>query len=113
MALWRKRNYPVCEQCGRRQSSILMTVNGKKAYLCGDCAYSVHCLHMRIRKNGDKHRAAIFKRDGYRCVKCGATTNLTLDHIKPIALGGTSDYDNLQTLCATCNYGKADRRIGV
>lgn len=33
---------------------------------------------------------------------------MTLDHYIPLALGGTSDEDNLVLCCATCNSDKAD-----
>lgn len=60
----------------------------------------------------NKMRFSIYKRDGYRCQICGrtdATDYLEIDHIKPIAKGGKSTYDNLQTLCRKCNKEKGDR----
>ena len=54
-------------------------------------------------------RFAIYRRDGWRCRKCGkgqAHAHLEIDHIKPIAKGGKSTYDNLQTLCHVCNKEK-------
>lgn len=51
-------------------------------------------------------RARIFARDGYSCVYCGATEDLTIDHLVSRALGGTNQLDNLQTLCRTCNEAK-------
>lgn len=40
---------------------------------------------------------------GYMCMHCGATNELVIDHIVPIALGGLSELDNLQLLCRRCN----------
>ena len=61
-------------------------------------------------KVSNKMRFAIYERDGYRCCKCGRHTNdLEIDHIFPIAKGGKSTFDNLQTLCHRCNYQKSDR----
>ena len=60
-------------------------------------------------KVSNKMRFAIYKRDGYRCRICGRTHNsalLEVDHIYPIAKGGKSTYDNLQTLCHDCNVKK-------
>lgn len=54
-------------------------------------------------------RAAILRRDG-KCLECGATGDLTLDHIVPRALGGTDDEKNLQTLCRRCNSAKNNRQ---
>lgn len=52
----------------------------------------------------------MFERDGYRCVQCGATEDLTLDHIVPIGHGGSMAVTNLQTMCRTCNHAKGDGR---
>lgn len=61
-----------------------------------------------------KLRTAVLKRDGHRCVKCGAdpsrdrAVRLEVDHIVPVARGGASTLENLQTLCWSCNQGKKD-----
>lgn len=47
-------------------------------------------------------RKAVFERDR-SCVKCGSTYNLQFDHIKPIALGGVTELNNLRLLCHNCN----------
>ena len=58
----------------------------------------------------NKMRFAIYQRDGYRCRKCGRKTDdLEVDHIIPIAKGGKSTFDNLQTLCHRCNVRKGDK----
>ena len=58
-------------------------------------------------KVSNKLRFAIYARDGYRCRKCGRKTDdLEIDHIIPIAKGGKTVYDNLQTLCRRCNKRK-------
>lgn len=44
-----------------------------------------------------------------RCVKCGATENLTIDHIKPLSKGGTNSKRNLQCLCGPCNWKKGSK----
>jgi hypothetical protein len=77
----------------------------------------------RVRRYRDKRRAAglpllgdysrfrseLTARDGERCVYCEATTNLVVDHMVPIALGGTDAIDNLALACRPCNSGKAGR----
>jgi hypothetical protein len=55
-------------------------------------------------------RFEIFKRDSWRCIYCGATPNdgpLHVDHVKPVAAGGTNDPANLVTACGACNLGKS------
>lgn len=54
-------------------------------------------------------RLAVYKRDGYRCVVCGTSDNLTLDHRIPLARGGTDAVSNLQTMCSTHNEEKDDQ----
>jgi hypothetical protein len=55
-------------------------------------------------------KQAVWKRDGGKCVQCGATTELHFDHIIPFSKGGTSLLsDNIQLLCAKHNLGKRDR----
>lgn len=56
-----------------------------------------------------KLRALIMERDGAKCRWCGETEGLALDHILPVAAGGTDDPDNLQLLCGSCNSSKGDR----
>jgi 5-methylcytosine-specific restriction endonuclease McrA len=48
----------------------------------------------------------VFFRHGSICAKCGATEDLTIDHIIPMARGGTNDLENLQILCRKCNSSK-------
>lgn len=48
---------------------------------------------------------------GNRCLCCGKPgryTKLTVDHVVPVALGGSSYIDNLQPLCPICNNNKSD-----
>ena len=43
-----------------------------------------------------------------RCQICGRTNCLTVDHIIPLACGGSNHRRNLQCLCWWCNQAKAD-----
>lgn len=54
-------------------------------------------------------RDAVFARDGYQCVTCGALDDLTLDHIHPWSLGGPDTVENLRVLCRPCNSRKGAR----
>lgn len=52
----------------------------------------------------------VWKRDGGKCVVCGASDELHFDHIIPFSRGGTSlTPDNIQLLCARHNIAKHDR----
>jgi hypothetical protein len=54
----------------------------------------------------------VWKRDGGKCLKCGATDDLHFDHIIPFSKGGSSLVaDNVQLLCAKHNLEKSDRII--
>jgi hypothetical protein len=62
-------------------------------------------------------RFEVFKRDSFRCQYCGATPSetvlLEVDHIHPVAEGGTNDIDNLVTACQACNRGKSAVLLSV
>ena len=61
-----------------------------------------------------KMRFEVFKRDKFTCQYCGRTVPdviLEVDHIKPVAEGGTNDLINLVTSCKDCNRGKGKRKI--
>ena len=74
-----------------------------------DMKYLYHDIKPTKRKHNPKAvKNAVLKRDNYRCVKCGSTRNLEIDHKVSLANGGTNHIDNLQTLCQDCN-----RRKGV
>jgi hypothetical protein len=57
-------------------------------------------------------RKTVMERDKYRCVMCGTHIDLTIDHIVPLAKGGGTDVQNLQTLCRRCNSSKGAKYIG-
>lgn len=53
-------------------------------------------------------RYEILKRDGHTCQYCRATdAPLTIDHVVPVALGGSDDPSNLVAACRDCNAGKS------
>lgn len=64
------------------------------------------------RNISPKVRREIFIRDGFKCQECGAypgkdkSVCLHVDHIVPVAKGGSNESSNLRTLCDTCNFGK-------
>lgn len=57
----------------------------------------------------DRIRDAVMERDERTCVQCGATEDLSLDHIHPYSLGGRDTIENLRVLCRSCNSSKGAR----
>lgn len=63
------------------------------------------------RENIDqKTRYRILHRDSSTCQRCGKTIadgiKLVIDHKVPVEWGGSTEDDNLWTLCEPCNLGK-------
>lgn len=73
-------------------------------------------------RNGVISRQYVFKRDRWTCHLCGTKVQQdqrapsplapTLDHIVPLARGGTHTYDNLALAHFICNSTKSDRGGG-
>jgi len=64
-------------------------------------------------------RDAVMIRDGHRCTfvgrngkRCTATHDLQIDHIRPRALGGNHEPENLRVLCGAHNRYEARRILG-
>ena len=84
---------------------------------------SVELRSLRPGKKKAKHkrkklpesvRWMILERAQGKCELCGASLEyegvlLTVDHIVPIAMGGTDSPENLRALCSRCNTGKGSK----
>lgn len=116
------RDYGIaaCEGCGQ-----LFIKDCKEARHCKDCRYERRGERRKAQRHRQAERAGIsvsklkklhyqphftkgakrraLKRDGYRCVWCGSTVDLTEDHIVPVRDGGFGTTDNLRTLCLKCH----------
>ena len=89
--------------------SLIGRVNNKRGTFYQDEEIWQAICRVERGKVTNKLRFAIYARDGNRCRKCGRrSANLEIDHIVPIAKGGKSTYNNLQTLCHRCNVEKGD-----
>lgn len=53
-----------------------------------------------------KTRHFVFNRDGNKCLHCGTSEELTIDHIIPLCRNGADNKVNMQTLCKSCNCKK-------
>jgi len=57
-------------------------------------------------------RRTVFARDNYTCQYCGHTGGeLTIDHVIPKRLGGTTTWDNVVAACRRCNMKKSDKLL--
>ena len=89
-----------CEQCVQRR--IQKTVSGRQSDRIG--------LPATLRFQ-------VLQASGFRCHYCGRGSNSTppveleVDHIVPVAAGGTNDLGNLQAACRDCNRGKSATEI--
>ena len=103
-----------CNQCDKQ-----MTVDDERNYklLCYQCcsyawrsyelAHGGVCNDDINKRHVTKEmKRLIIGRDNSACLKCGSTKNLNVDHITPLSRGGDNGYDNLQTLCSSCNSKK-------
>lgn len=48
-------------------------------------------------------------RDNFECQYCPNKEKLTYDHVNPVSLGGTTEWDNIVICCESCNFKKANR----
>jgi hypothetical protein len=77
-----------------------------------DLAAEQHEIHERRRIIPTEIKLDVWKRDGGKCVTCGADDELHFDHILPYSKGGTSiKVENVQLLCARHNLSKSNKII--
>lgn len=79
-------------------------------------AASYHKRQAKKKINGGSFTAQEWRelcnRYGGKCLRCGRSdVKLTVDHVLPIDLGGSSDIGNIQPLCKSCNSWKSRRHI--
>jgi 5-methylcytosine-specific restriction endonuclease McrA len=114
-----------CSSCGVEYLSTKM--NKGVCAICRDKQQKKSDSSKQARKAAKRARKRIvtqsvnvdliYKRDGYKCVECKSKVvksktykpnQATIDHIIPIAKGGSHTIDNLQTMCQSCNSKKRD-----
>lgn len=119
------QNKSICPNCSREHMAK------HRICKCVDCAHKAQRVYHRAydskRNMMKKGRPAesiwknkVFALDGWRCHMCNkkvqkkniyADNAAELDHIIPISKGGLHTYDNVQTLCRSCNQKKSDSII--
>lgn len=74
----------------------------------------LHNLH-NVHNTACPYNSAVqAERDKHTCQSCGRKAPevvLEVDHLLPVAKGGTDDFDNLITSCKDCNRGKYTKLI--
>ena len=71
-------------------------------------------LEEEVRKISNSLRFEVFQRDRHTCQYCGRRApdvELEVDHVIPVARGGTDAFENLMTSCRECNSGKSAKLI--
>ena len=59
------------------------------------------------RQLTDEERQGLWEAQGSVCISCGCTgTELEVDQISPLFVGGTDSLENLQVLCKACHAEK-------
>ena len=77
-----------------------------------DITLSTHADLVRRRLIPTTVKLQVWKRDGGKCVVCGATDELQFDHDLPYSKGGSSiTADNVQLLCVRHNLQKHNKII--
>ncbi|MCX6158108.1 MAG: HNH endonuclease [Ignavibacteriae bacterium] len=68
--------------------------------------------HKTKRGVSDRLRYRVMKRDEFKCQLCGRSWSqdnvLEIDHVISWSKGGETTFDNLKTLCYSCNRGKGN-----
>ena len=71
-----------------------------------------------VRRSGSRYipavlRHEVYMRDGGICRNCGSNHDVEVDHIVPVARGGTNEISNLRLLCRSCNLRHAIDCFGI
>lgn len=57
-------------------------------------------------KISKQQRDYIYAKYENKCVNCGETEELSIDHIRPLSEGGVNIIENMQLMCVSCNRRK-------
>lgn len=73
---------------------------------------------MKKLQQGDIEMSDVVREDRYtveqgmeECIYCGATENLTFDHLIPVSEGGPDIISNQVPACQSCNSSKGSRDV--
>lgn len=100
----------LCAECCERAANAFSMKHGGQWLTWPNAAPAMR--RKAKQRIGAALRTRVFERDRYRCVTCATHLDLTADHIVPESLGGPTEFENLQTLCRSCNARKGARVAG-
>ena len=95
----------VCDRCGT-------TLTGRRKRWCGEACYLAD-----LREHfWTAARNVALKRDGSRCVSCGSTKRLEVNHIEPrvgrgYLTGCWNHIAGLETLCKPCHQEVTNHQV--
>ncbi|PRY10296.1 HNH endonuclease [Pontibacter ummariensis] len=118
-----------CKECGKAFTTVY---GDKRKEYCSTRCSKKHLGRVakgkrRARIRGQDYESVnpfkVFIRDKWKCRICGINTPKKLrgtiepnapelDHIIPVAQGGSHTYSNVQCACRACNSKKSDKVIG-
>lgn len=118
------------------QDVVCLYVREQIAWTAGEAVFTVHGgINQRTRQRSELELNSIvavrgaraqmtecltphltnrelFRRDRHTCLYCGdhfSTSDLTRDHVVPLALGGNDNWENVVAACKPCNQDKGCR----
>ena len=93
------------------KKAIKLLVKKKAEFISEKVIRLVQYIFIPVNRlrNTKPTRRAIHERDGYKCVYCGSTRQLTIDHLIPSSRGGDNSWKNLVSCCSQCNTKKGNR----
>ena len=65
--------------------------------------------YVRPTRNPAFTRFNVFLRDHFTCQYCGASAELTFDHVIPRSKGGQTIWQNVVAACSPCNLRKSNK----
>lgn len=93
---WEAKSFDLCHECLKSLFVVHIDPTLKQAEL----------VEVTRQLIPESLRNKVLDRDGNKCLLCGCTEYLQMDHIVPFSRGGRTVEGNLQTLCKTCNSKK-------
>jgi hypothetical protein len=93
------------------KKAIKLLIKRKAEFITEKVIRLINYIYLPISKirNTKPSRKSIHTRDGNKCVYCGSTRELTIDHVLPTSRGGQNTWENLVCACVKCNTKKGNR----